>query len=73
MDDLYYDGAHDALVEAVQEVKAAMVMGYPDLKRADHRTDTEFWTAVVVRALEDLRESYAKDAKFVAAIRKAKP
>ena len=70
-DDLYYDGAHDALTEAIGEVKAAMIMGYPDIRRKDYRREDEFWQDIAVRALTNLQESYDADAKFVKKIKAA--
>jgi len=61
----YYDGAHDALVEAMQEIKAAMVMGYADIKRSYYDTDTEYYREIAVRAVMDLHLSYEKDRRYV--------
>lgn len=70
-DDLYYDGAHDALTEVLGEVKGAFLMGYSDIKRRDYPVERDFWVAIVVRAIEDLKESYAGDAKFVKKLKEA--
>jgi len=64
--DLYYDGAHDGITEALQEVKAALVMGYGDIKVSHYDTHLNYYLAIVDRALTDLQESYERDRRYVA-------
>lgn len=64
-DDGYYDGAHDSLTEAIQEIGAAFVMGYPDIKPNHYDTLHAYTSALVERAITNLQASYARDAKWL--------
>lgn len=63
MSDPYYDGATDALSEAMDEIKAAWLL--TPIKRKDFESDRDFWREVAVEAVQALHDSYDKDAKFM--------
>lgn len=65
MNDAYYDGAGDALAEAIREVKAAFVMGDALIKPQDYPTREEYYAALVEKAIDDLALSYASDQRFM--------
>lgn len=60
MRDLYADGAHDALSEAIGEMEAAVILGYQSINRADYRSDHEYVLDICIRAITDLRDAYEK-------------
>ena len=63
----YFDGASDALTEAVTEMNAIFVKGDPTVRPADFRSNAEYWQALAIHAVETLRSSYAGDAQFMKA------
>ena len=65
----YYDGASDALTEAVTEMNAIFVKGDPTVQPEDFRTSNEYWQALAIHAVETLRSSYDGDAQFMKAYR----
>lgn len=69
MNDVYYDGAHDALTEAEGEIKAAWII--TPVKREHFTSDSDFWREVALEAIRALRDSYDGDAKFVEKLRHA--
>ena len=64
-DDGYYDGAHDSLTEAIQEINARLVFGYPDVRPNHYDTFHAYVKALIERTITDLQASYAKDAKWI--------
>lgn len=63
MSQAYYDGAHDALTEAMQEINAAWLIN--PVKYEDFTSDREYWRAVALEAVQALYDSYEKDAEYV--------
>ena len=62
-DGAYYDGATDALSEAITEIKAAWVI--TPVKREHYDSDPDFWREVAIEAVLALQKSYDNDAKFM--------
>lgn len=65
----YYDGASDALTEAVGEIKAIFTLGDNTIQPEDFRNSNEYWQALAIHAVETLRSSYDGDAQFMKAYR----
>jgi hypothetical protein len=59
----YYDGAHDALVEAEQEIQAAWII--TPVKREHFDSDSDFWREVALEAVRSLAKSYDSDKEYV--------
>ena len=60
MRDLYADGAHDALSDAIGEIEASVVLGNVSISRGDYRSDHDYVLAICIQAVKDLRDIYEK-------------
>lgn len=68
----YYEGAYDALTEAIGEIEAAWVLGHPGIERKHYDTDVAFWSAVMAETLKALQASYKGDGEFVRRMQEAR-